>query len=72
MKTIDTCAPRFQFTVQQLVDAIPLRLSEMIEFSAPVGMAGRNDGRFHQPSRRELRGRYMSEPALLSLFRVHN
>lgn len=62
---------RLQWTAQDLVDAIPLRLSEMAAFTTIAGAPGENDSRFDRPSRRELRGRYVPERTGLSLFRVH-
>ncbi|MGH8085098.1 MAG: hypothetical protein ACREPV_07460 [Lysobacter sp.] len=72
MKTSIQFPFRLQWTVQDLVDAIPLRLSEMAAFTTIAGAHGENDNRFDVPSRRELRGRHLPEQTGLPLFRVRN
>ncbi|MGQ4659593.1 hypothetical protein [Lysobacter sp. F6437] len=59
------------WTAQDLADAVPLRLSEMVEFATTAGKQGENDSRFDRPPRRELGGRYLHGWTGLSLFRVH-
>ncbi len=70
MKTGTPFPSRLRWTAQNLVDAIPLRLSQAIDFVAAAGARGENDSRFDSPSRRKLRGCYLPGRTSLPLFRV--
>lgn len=71
MNTSTQFPSRLHWTAQDLADAIPLRLSEVVAFMTTAGAPGENDSRVDLPSRRELHRRYVPEPKTF-LFRVYN
>lgn len=70
MKTSVQFPPCPHWTVQDLADAIPVRLSQMLVFTTAAGAGGENENHFNAQPKRELRGRYLARCTTLRLFRV--